>query len=97
MGYLKTHPSASSAPYYSSNTLVTPDWSGVADTDFTSDLEWQLKRFILHEAKRQGFNDSAQNRIGENRTFFHFNFLSGWPHKLWIETYREGIKDQVLG
>lgn len=94
MGYMSTRGSATEAPEYHSNSIGTPPWSGLHESEFTDVLTNQLRNFIKFEAERQGFNDSAQDRIGENAEFFHASFLGGWPQQLWNELYQIGIKNQ---
>ncbi|GIU40921.1 hypothetical protein TUM3794_20020 [Shewanella colwelliana] len=94
MGYLRSFGSATTAPTYSSNSIGTPRWSGLHESEFTEVLVEQLREFIRFEAKIQGHNDSAQKRIGENAEFFDEAFLGGWPQRLWCESYHKGIKEQ---
>ena len=94
MGWMGTYGSATTAPEYHSNSIGTPSWSGLHESGFTDALTNQLRNFIESEAELQGFNDSAQDRIGENAEFFHASFLGGWPQQLWNEFYLIGIKNQ---
>lgn len=93
MGYMRTYGSATEAPKYSCNFGV-PAWSGLHESEFTDALVIELREFIKFEASRQGHNDSAQNRIGENVQFFHDGFLDGWPQKLWGVFYQKGVQEQ---
>ena len=90
MGILRTFGSKDKAPEYSSN-IGMPVWSGLDESEFTPQIESKLSSFINAEAKRQGHNDSNQNRINENKSFFHPDFLKGWPQNLWEEKYDEGV------
>lgn len=95
MGDMRTYGSATEAPKYNGN-FGTPAWSGLHESEFTDAdaLVMELREFIKFEATRQGYNDSAQNRIGENVQFFHDAFLGGWPQRLWSECYQRGVKEQ---
>lgn len=91
MGYIGTFGTVTTAPEHHCNSLGTPRWSGIHESDFTVDLEKDLRYFIENEALRKGNNDRVQGCIGENQQFFHEQFLGGWPHKLWLACYQRGI------
>jgi hypothetical protein len=93
MGSMKTHGTKSEAPKYSSNSIGTPNWSGISESEFTPKLESELRTFITFESKLKGHNDSNNDRLGENKTFFHVDFLSGWPQKLWDQMYELGVAE----
>ena len=94
MGSMKTQGTKSEAPKYSSNSIGTPNWSGLIDSEFTPKLESDLRNFITYEAKLKGHNDSNNGRLGQNEIFFHIDFLSGWPQKLWHKMYKLGVSEQ---
>jgi len=94
MGSIKTHGTNSKAPMYSSNSIGTPSWSGLSDSEFTPKIESELRGFIAFEAKLKGHNDSNNDRLGQNKIFFHVDFLSGWPKKLWDQRYELGVSEQ---
>lgn len=90
MGYIGTFGTETRAPEHHCNTFGTPGWSGKHQDEFTSALEQELRRFIIREAKRYGYNDIVQECIGENQSFFNEKFLGGWPHQLWLDYYQRG-------
>jgi hypothetical protein len=93
MGYTRTLGSAILAPEYCSNTFGVPSWSGVHESVFTPELKADLECFINFEAKLQGHNDMANDRLGKNASFFHVDFLSGWPQQLWQQMYKKGAEE----
>ncbi|MBB1391684.1 hypothetical protein H5185_20055 [Shewanella sp. SG44-6] len=93
MGIIKSLGGAHSAPTFHCSQTGTPTWSGKADDEFNDSLIDDLSVFIKREARRQGYNDSCQNRVGENDTFFHESFLNGWASELWEQFYKAGVND----
>jgi hypothetical protein len=80
------------APTHHCSAFGTPHWSGVLAKDFTPALERDLAMFIRREATRKGNNDRVSKSIGENKSFFHPDFLGGWPEKMWLASYEQGVK-----
>lgn len=91
MGVIKTQGSEHCAPIYQCSQTGIPVWSGKTEEHFNEALIADIRLFILREAARQGYNDSSQDRIGENSTFFHESFLNGWASQLWDQCYQKGV------
>ena len=94
MGICRTYGTSTHAPEYSSTSIGTPSWSGLPEAEFTAEISEDLRVFIEFEAARQGHNDSVQNRVGENRAFFHDDFFGGWPQRMWLKHYEQGVVSQ---
>lgn len=93
MGSIGTYGNKNTAPEYHCSMLGTPSWSGKHESQIDEDIQQNLNSFIRIEARRKGNNDFVQNCIGENKAFFHPEFLNGWPHKLWLEHYEIGANE----
>lgn len=93
MGYIGTYGTETTAPEYHCNAMGTPGWSGKKKEEFTSEIEEDLRQFIVFEASRKGHNDFIQDCIGENQKFFNEHFLDGWPHTLWLYHYERGVNN----
>lgn len=91
MGYIGTYCTSTTAPEHHCNTFGEPKWSGKHESEFTYELEADLRDFIEREAIRKGNNDAVARSIDYKSNMFHPNFLYGWPYRLWAEQYQAGV------
>lgn len=83
-------------PEISSNALGCAPWGGVHVQELTAMDFVDVLRFCRSEGWRLGWNDSLNNRVGENRQGpFHAELLGGFPADEWTRSYERGVGDQA--
>ncbi|MFC0118245.1 hypothetical protein ACFFK7_10025 [Pseudoalteromonas xiamenensis] len=78
------------------NERGVPNWSGMSETRFTSELKAELQRFIEIEGFQRGYEDECNDTVGLRIEFFHPEFMSGAAQITWEKHYHQGVAHAQL-
>jgi hypothetical protein len=82
-------------PEISSNAHGIESWGGVHVLELTALDLVSMLQFCRSEGWRKGWNDSNQNRVGQDREGpFDADLLGGFPAEEWTRSYDRGVDEQ---